>query len=229
MNNIEKICCIYKVTNDINNKIYIGATNDLKRRMTEHKRHAKKDGGNFHKDIIKYGYEVFHYEIIEKCMQNELSEKEKYYISLYRNNGEDLYNICKGGAGGQTHDVSGKNNPMYGKHKTEEEKQHLSNLLKNKKKPDGFGDKISKALKGVKKNPEIVAKRSHPIKVIDIETGNILLFKSKSECKRTIGVDGSWLAKNPTKIYKNKYKIYIENDKYTNEGLTTNRQYKHYL
>lgn len=25
------------------------------------------------------------------------------------------YNICKGGVGGKTHDVSGKNNPMYGR------------------------------------------------------------------------------------------------------------------
>lgn len=217
----KKISCIYKVTNDINNKIYIGKTNDLNRRKNEHKNHAKKDGGDFHADILKYGCDVFHYKIIELCdNKEELLEKEKYYIDVYKNNGYNLYNICKGGLGGQTHDVSGKNNPMYGKHKTEEEKAHLSDMLKGKAKPDGFGDKISKKLKGKPKSEKAVAKKSHPIKIIDITNNEIMSFKSKADCYRMIKVDGYLFTKYPNKIFKNRYKLYKE-DEYINEGQTT--------
>lgn len=218
---MDKICCIYKVINNVNDMIYIGATNNLHRRKIEHKRHASKDGGYFHEDILKFGYDKFHYEIIEECEPCELFEKEKYYIKLYREQGLNLYNICKGGLGGQTHDVFGENNPMWGREKTQQEKEHLSKMLSGTPKPEGFGEKISKAMKGKKKSPEAVAKRSHPIKIINIETNEILQFKSKNECRRMIGVDGCEFTKNPEKIFKQKYKLYIEKDEYTNKGQTT--------
>lgn len=109
-------CCIYKATNMINGKMYIGATINLHRRKIEHKNHAKKDGGFFHDDIIKYGFDSFSWDILELCNEENLYEREIYYTSLYKMNyGDMCYNICKGGVGGKTHDVSGKNNPMYGR------------------------------------------------------------------------------------------------------------------
>ena len=57
---------IYKYTNKINNKSYIGLTNDINRRCKEHKYMAsKKDTSHFHQAINKYGIENFDFEILE--------------------------------------------------------------------------------------------------------------------------------------------------------------------
>ena len=159
----KKISCIYKATNIYNGRIYIGKTTNLNRRMNEHKNHARKDKSPFHDDILKYGLDGFQIEILEKTDPENLDSLEVKYIKQYRKEfGEDcLYNICKGGTGGQTHDVTGANNPMFGKEVSAEKRQHLSEMLKGRKKPDGFGEKVSKALKGKKKSPEAVAKKKY--------------------------------------------------------------------
>lgn len=46
--------CVYKITNNINGKIYIGQTNNLKRRLQEHK-HDKRMNHPIHNAIVKYG------------------------------------------------------------------------------------------------------------------------------------------------------------------------------
>ena len=60
-------------------------------------------------------------------------EREKYYIELYNSMDENIgYNQTKGGLGGQTHDISGENNPMYGKHLTKDDKKKLSLIFRGK-------------------------------------------------------------------------------------------------
>lgn len=83
---------IYKVTNKINNKIYIGQTrNTLDKRKSEHYREARycdkwniKDN-KFHKALLKYSYEDFIWEIEDDSAlsSEELLEKEIYYINKY--------------------------------------------------------------------------------------------------------------------------------------------------
>ena len=183
-----KISVIYQAINKINNKIYIGATNNFKRRKAEHAHHAYKDGGAFHEDIRKYGIGVFEWHILEECDDAERDERERYYITKYRETyGKDaIYNICDGGMGGQTHDVSGKNNPMYGHIYTEEEKRSRSEKLKGRAKPPGHGAKVSKALKGVPKSAQAVLKKSRPIEVINIETGEKRQYMSISAMETDI-------------------------------------------
>ena len=53
---------IYKITNKINNKIYIGQTNNIKRRFNSHKNNKRSV---ISKAINKYGVENFTFEIIE--------------------------------------------------------------------------------------------------------------------------------------------------------------------
>lgn len=87
---------IYKYTNKINNKVYVGQTRqNLKQR-------AKKDGKGykhcikFYNSIKKYGFNNFDLDILELVDSNEADDKEKYYIHKYDsiNNG---YNIDFGG------------------------------------------------------------------------------------------------------------------------------------
>lgn len=56
---------IYKITNNINNKIYIGQSVHIKRRWAEH---CKPSSDSLiSKAIKKYGKDNFTFEIIEKC------------------------------------------------------------------------------------------------------------------------------------------------------------------
>ena len=97
----EPITCIYMIENKINNKIYIGQTNDYNRRINEHKRRyndntAKHERIYLYRVIKKYGLENFEFSILKKCKVTELNRLEKYYIKKYKSfkNG---YNMTEGG------------------------------------------------------------------------------------------------------------------------------------
>lgn len=78
---------IYKVTNLINNKLYIGQTkNSLEYRKNQHFREtkSKKDDMYFHRALNKYGFNNFQWEVIDQANSlEELNQKEIYYINLY--------------------------------------------------------------------------------------------------------------------------------------------------
>lgn len=79
---------IYKITNDINNKIYIGLTN-LQNPIDRWTKHLS-DMNNailyskrpLYEAMHKYGTEHFHFEIIEET--NNPSEREQYWIKTLR-------------------------------------------------------------------------------------------------------------------------------------------------
>jgi len=94
---------IYKATNKIDGKCYIGQTVKLlKQRKSEHERQSKRNTSNnhFYNALSKYGKENFSWKIIEKCeSKEELNEMEFHYIKQYDtfNNG---YNSTSGGDSG---------------------------------------------------------------------------------------------------------------------------------
>ena len=91
---------IYKGTNKINGKSYIGQTCDFKSRVWQHLRCCEKEDCLFHRAIQKYGRNNFLWEIIETCeSQKEATRLEKHYIELY-NTYRNGYNENKGGVGG---------------------------------------------------------------------------------------------------------------------------------
>lgn len=77
---------IYKITNLVNGKIYIGQTRQsLRVRWNSHKSHSKKNTTVIARAIRKYGHENFSIEIIDTAInENELNEKEGKYIALYQ-------------------------------------------------------------------------------------------------------------------------------------------------
>ena len=102
-----KIGKIYKICNDINNKLYIGKTSrTLEQRFYEHKRDADNDKYNskLHRAMNKYGIEHFKIELIEECADEFLSSREKYYIDLF-NSVLEGYNISYGGEGESSVDI----------------------------------------------------------------------------------------------------------------------------
>lgn len=93
---------IYKITNIINNKLYIGKTvNTIEKRFNQHKNESKTERAKnrpLYRAINKYGIENFEIEIIEECNYDILNEREIYWINYYDtyNNG---YNATLGGDG----------------------------------------------------------------------------------------------------------------------------------
>ena len=76
---------IYAITNTINGFMYIGQSINVGRRWIDHiKTSIKGDNKAIYQAIEKDGIENFSFKILELCPIEELDEKEKYYISLYR-------------------------------------------------------------------------------------------------------------------------------------------------
>lgn len=92
---------IYLTTNLINGKKYIGMHKWDKQEIDKS---YLGSGVHLNKAIQKYGKENFSCEIIEWCnTREELSEREKYYISVYKAPiSEEFYNIEDGGFGGHS-------------------------------------------------------------------------------------------------------------------------------
>jgi len=84
---MENYGIIYKITNPINGKCYIGQTTQgIKQRRAEH--YARLAGGRrdhkLYRAFTKYGIENFVWELIDTASCKEsLDTKEKYYISCY--------------------------------------------------------------------------------------------------------------------------------------------------
>lgn len=93
---------IYKITNDINGKVYIGKTEfTIEKRFNEHCRDAYKpheEQRPLYKAMRKYGINHFHIENIEECSSDEVSQREIYWIEYYGSY-RDGYNATLGGDG----------------------------------------------------------------------------------------------------------------------------------
>lgn len=85
---------IYKITNLINGKIYIGQTVDYIRRFREHKIQPEDDK-ILYKAFKKYGLSNFKFEIIEQT--ENYNEREKFWISFYNSMVPNGYNATPGG------------------------------------------------------------------------------------------------------------------------------------
>lgn len=91
---------IYKITNDINDKVYIGKTEfSIEKRFKEHCNDSKRERYEkrpLYNAMNKYGIEHFHIEMVEETDTPE--EREVYWINYY-NSYENGYNATLGGDG----------------------------------------------------------------------------------------------------------------------------------
>ena len=165
---------IYKYTNKVTGKIYIG-----KREKPVFDEFYWGSGKLWKEDLKKFGKEAIDREIL--CFgfsRKDLNELEKHYISMYNSTDRGVgYNIHKGGQGGNSvNDTelwslihSGCRNGRYhaevseetrrkisrankGKVRSDDVKRKMSIALKGKKKPEGFSEMVSMHQRGRKKS-----------------------------------------------------------------------------
>lgn len=96
---LNTITGIYKITNQINNKCYVGQSVDISKRWKDHAKCGlgidAPQGNKLYKDMQEIGIWNFSWELLEACPREQLNEKEKYYINLYQS--QDFgYNSTKG-------------------------------------------------------------------------------------------------------------------------------------
>ena len=99
-NAIEEVCGIYKITNIENKKCYIGKSLNVKKRLQDHVKGALGirtiSDQKIHREMAREGIWNFRFELLCECEKEELSEKEKYYIS-YFDSQKYGYNVASGG------------------------------------------------------------------------------------------------------------------------------------
>lgn len=162
--NIPKLSGIYKFTNKLKNKVYIGQAVNLRSRVRDHLKDYKKDKKNSHlyNSIKKHGIENFQLEILieGKFTKNELDQMEIRFIELFKSNNSIFgYNLTAGGGGTsglkQSLEVIKKRieSRKWYKH-SEESKQKMSNSAKGFKHSEEQIKKIIESRKGYKHSQE---------------------------------------------------------------------------
>ena len=93
---------IYMISNDFNDKVYIGVTSHgIKRRWSEHKRESKRDRAknrSLYKAMNEFGFDKLHIYVIDTCEDKDADFYEQLYISQY-DSYKNGYNDTYGGSG----------------------------------------------------------------------------------------------------------------------------------
>lgn len=81
---------IYKITNIINGKTYIGKTVNFKTRWTTHAKRALRcetfSSNKLYTEMWELGLHNFSFEIVEICGKEKQTEREKFWIGYYKSN-----------------------------------------------------------------------------------------------------------------------------------------------
>ena len=138
---------IYKYTNKVNGKVYIGRTCTTLKKRAGSKGRGYESCWHFYNAIQKYGWENFEPEILEERLTNkEATDKELYYINYFDSSNKDKgYNIINDLRGStcwtdekrksRSDRFKGKNNPMYGRILSQEERAKISERTRGENNP----------------------------------------------------------------------------------------------
>lgn len=206
---------IYKISNNIDDRVYIGSTINLNSRWREHKR---KLLNNIHENVHlqrfvnKYGLDCLSFDIIEEVNNDVVLVKEQYYLDITTNK----FNIAINSSA-----------PMMGKHHTEKALEKIAirskgynNPMFGKKRPQWIIDKLTTSSLGRTKSKEEKIKRMIILPnrtEITIEKNNEKIFCfSLAHASKLIGVSQQSVSealKNKTKakgwsIYKSTESFY---------------------
>lgn len=141
---------IYRITNSVNSKVYIGQTiRTMEERIASHRYESKKNrnGLPLYYAMAKYGFDKFTFEVIDNGSSiEELNKKEESHIDKLDSLHPNGYNMDNGGNNKNTSEVTRKkmsesrkkflsnkeNHPNWGKHLSKETRDKIGVVHKGK-------------------------------------------------------------------------------------------------
>lgn len=236
---MKSIGTIYKITNTINNKIYIGQTiKSVKQRWAKHLNTAKNNNSPkaIHKAIQKYGKENFVIEEVCLVFEKEyLNELEIFFIQKFNTKAPFGYNLTNGGNTSFGYKMSKESIEKTRKHNigrkaSLETRQKQSECKKGRKFTKEHKEKLSKARRGYKFNDNFKIKLSDnrlrkalnldkniKYKILQLDNSMKIIneYNNLLEVKRN-GFNGSYILKTLRGLYGSangfKWKIEIQKE-----------------
>jgi len=188
----EYIYIVYKTTNIINNKYYVGVHRQNKNDLEFDGYYGS--GMLLRSAINKYGKENFIREtlfVFDK--ENDAYDKEAEIVNETFIQKNMVYNLCVGG--GHPPTLSGSENYMYGKTHTEEARKKISEKRKGKSVSNETKKKISDSMKGEnhplfgkygKNHPNYGKRHSEETKLILREKNKGKIMSDESKAKMSM-------------------------------------------
>lgn len=162
-------CGIYKVTNTINGKFYIGRSVEIEQRWNNHRR-GDGHGWYLWNAMKKYGSKNFVLEILEICDAEYLDEKEDYWIQKLN----PEYNLIRKGEKGVLHH-------------SDSSREKMSKARMGHEVTQETREKISRSSIGKIMSPEAVKKmRSSHVGKDNHQTGRHHLHSAETKLKMSI-------------------------------------------
>lgn len=185
-------CGIYKITNNITGKVYVGCSAKIEKRWSQHQ---KGKESYISKAIVKYGLDNFSFDIIITCPVFCFDYWEKHYVNLYNSVSPNGYNLTSGGQEKyEVTKVSRKkmSDAKIGVSIPKEVREKMKNSLKQRTFSEEHRKKISETLKGRTLSEETKQKvsisksgkklsKEHRKKISESNIGRIF---SKESCEK---------------------------------------------
>jgi len=147
---------VYKITNTVNGKLYIGISANPTKRWWEHRNQTKRTHTKLYNAFKKYGVEAFNFEVLHWCETREdARDLENLVVDVCEVIAKG-YNMCPGGGGG----VAGPDSPFYGKPLAPEVCAKMSKAAKARDINPEVWIKGTAALRVKEQDPEWLAQRN---------------------------------------------------------------------
>ena len=194
----RRLSGIYKWTNKLNGKSYIGSSVNLSKRLSNYYNYTfiSKPQHNMliYKALLKHGYSNFSLEILEYCNPNNVIEREQYYLDLLK----PEYNVLPraGSSLGYKHTeetlVKFKDRKFTPEHKAKLAKHLLS-----------LSDSDDHKERSRQRMLKINELKGFHVEVLDLETEKTSIYASFREAAKAIGCTHSSIS-YAVKIFKEK-------------------------
>jgi len=208
----RKLSGVYRWTNKINGKSYIGSSTNIGKRLTQYYNYtyisSSRHNMLIYKAILKHGHSNFTLEIFEYCTPSEAVKREQHYLDLFK----PEYNILPtaGSSLGYKHTeetlAKFRARVQTPEHKAKL-KEHLASISASK-------EHSERSRKRMLKINEL---KGNPVEVFDVKTNKTSVYTSARQAAKAIGcvhstillADKTLREKGVNKLIKKRYLIKI--------------------